>query len=180
MKRTGPIDPLARRLREARLAAGWKQSELAARLEISQAAVSQYERGNTRAVGRETLARACELLGVDAPAASPAPPSADAPETLKFCEHADCISNVPYEGRRGAIVRPRMTSAPVGEPTFCPECGEILMDHCRDEACGARVREGSFCMDCGLPYVKVERIQAPSVDRDAVLERTSLRVVRSA
>lgn len=172
-----PIEVLCGKLREARRASGMKQSDLARHLDISQAAVSQYERGNTKAVARDTLRRASEILGVEAPTHDPGLPSEG--DGLKFCEHADCLANVVYEGRRGAIVRPRMTRAPREEPTYCHECGDMLMDHCRNDDCGSPVCEGSYCGDCGSPYVPYEPV-ASSLDRTDVLARTTLRIVRPA
>lgn len=171
------IETLCRKLREARQASGMKQSELARHLDISQAAVSQYERGNVRAVARDTLLRACEILDVDSGLSDPAAPAEG--EGLKFCEHADCLANVAYPGRSGTIVRPRMTRAATSDPTYCPECGDLLMDHCRNDDCGRPVREGSFCTDCGTPYVPFAPA-ADAFDHGDVLERTRLRIVRPA
>lgn len=49
-------------VREARLAAGLTQAELAARARTSQAAISQYERG-AKSPSAETLARLVEATG---------------------------------------------------------------------------------------------------------------------
>ncbi|MFG0320532.1 MAG: helix-turn-helix domain-containing protein [Planctomycetota bacterium JB042] len=172
-----PIETLCRKLREARRASGMKQSELARHLDISQAAVSQYERGNSKAVARDTLLRACQILDVESGLAESGEPLEG--EGLKFCEHADCLANVTYPGRSGPIVRPRMTRAGLEEATYCPECGDLLMDHCRNDDCGRPVAEGSFCTDCGTPYVPFAPA-AEGLDRDEVLERTRLRIVRPA
>ncbi len=172
------IASLCDALRDARRGKGLKQSELAAQLDMSQAAISQLERGNTSAVSFETIQRVARALGVEVPA--PEPDEDDA-VALKYCEHPDCLANVAYGGggaHRGPIVRPRMTRAAKDETTWCGECGGILMDHCRNEECGRPVAEGSFCMGCGTAYVRPGQENAGHAERERVLRLTRPRAVR--
>jgi len=59
------LDGIGERLREARIAAGMTQEQLAAAVGVSRPAVSQYEHGEMRP-GVDTLERAAHELGVRA------------------------------------------------------------------------------------------------------------------
>ncbi|MFH0945804.1 MAG: helix-turn-helix domain-containing protein [Planctomycetota bacterium] len=144
------IDKLAEELRQARRAASMKQTDLARQLDVSQAAVSQFERGNASALSFPKIQLAAAILGVELNGPAEAAPTG---QILKYCEHPDCLANVTFQGHHRLIVRPRLSRAPAESPTFCPECGELLMDHCPNEECGRPVQEGSFCTDCGTAYV---------------------------
>lgn len=173
------IDIVAREIRQARIERRWRQADLARRLGISQAAISQFERGNTRALSQDTVHRAAEILGVKLLARTEVPIDGT---LLKYCEHPHCMANVPYQGPRGSVVRPRMTRAPVDETTYCPDCGDLLMDQCRNEDCGLPASEGSFCSGCGSSYVNQDGAgeDHETTERDRVFDRTRPRIVRTA
>lgn len=163
------------RLRRLRRHLGWTQQELARRLGVSQAAVSQFERGQERALSREKSDLAFELLG-SAPGEDGPSAGGEGGLVAKFCEHPDCPSNRLVEGPRGIAVRPAIRWAAADRLTYCPECGEILMDRCPNEECGSPVREGAFCMDCGSAFVAPPgRNVAPAPPGNVEARRQALR-----
>lgn len=168
------IESLAVEMRLARLGRALKQADLARQLAVSQAAISQFERGNTTALSFAKIRQAAEILGVDLDAGEAATPPPHQP-LLKFCERPDCLANVRYDGPRRTIVRPRLTFAPAGETTHCAECGDLLLDHCPNDDCGRPVGEGSFCTACGTPYVPLDggegRLAPAGGERQSELER---------
>lgn len=169
-------------IRHARRAASLKQSDLARLLAVSQAAVSQYERGNTSALSFAKIQQAAEALGVDLKEQLGLSPDG---EVLKYCEHPHCLANVTFQGHQRLIVRPRLTRANAGTPTYCPECGDLLMDHCPNEECARPVQEGSFCTACGQAYIDcgyapgrpapVEPAPLLKSDLDRILRHTQIR-----
>ncbi|MBI4880657.1 MAG: helix-turn-helix domain-containing protein [Planctomycetes bacterium] len=138
------------KLRQARLERSIKQVELARQLGVSQAAVSQFERGNTSALSFAKIKDAARVLGLDLLREREAAVESRA---LMYCERADCLANVAYTRGGKTIVRPRMTLAAAGMASYCCECGELLLDHCPNEDCAQPVSEGSFCAACGTAYV---------------------------
>ncbi|MBY0309043.1 MAG: helix-turn-helix domain-containing protein [Phycisphaerales bacterium] len=58
------MSPLVFRLQELRLAEGWSQRDLAAKLGISNRAVSDLESGKTRRIDVDLLDRIATLFGV--------------------------------------------------------------------------------------------------------------------
>lgn len=176
------IDRLSEELRQARRLASMKQVDLARQLSVSQAAVSQFERGNSSALSFPKIQMAAAILGVELTEPTDAAPSG---EILKYCEHPHCLANVTFQGHQRLIVRPRLSRAPAESTTFCPECGEMLMDHCPNEECSRPVQEGSFCTDCGTAYVAVDSMlqkeagmpgqTLSETDLDRILRHTRVR-----
>jgi transcriptional regulator with XRE-family HTH domain len=56
---------LGARIREARQAAGLKQTELAVKLDVTQATIANYERGNTQPPSMRRFRSLADALGVD-------------------------------------------------------------------------------------------------------------------
>ncbi len=166
------------KLRQARLERSIKQTELAQQLGVSQAAVSQFERGNTSALSFAKIKDAARVLGLDL--LREREEAADA-RALMFCEHADCLANVAYSRGSKTIVRPRMTLAAAGVASHCCECGELLLDHCPNEDCAQPVAEGSFCPACGTAYVRPAAAggngQAGGRDVETIRELTQPRIL---
>lgn len=152
-----PADSLSARLREARVGLEWKQKDLAARISVSQAAISQFERGNTKALSLAKVREAAQAVGLELD--STARDARDG-QVLKYCENPDCLANVAYRSGGRNIVRPRHVLADPEQTTHCTECGGLLMDHCPDDDCQRPVEDGAFCAGCGTAYV-------PVADRDA-------------
>ena len=167
------MDALCGMIRHARRAASLKQSDLARMLSVSQAAVSQYERGNAKALSFAKIQQAAEALGVEL---MEQPGLSGDGELLKYCEHPHCLANVTFQGHQRLIVRPRLTRASAATPTFCPECGDLLMDHCPNEDCGRPVQEGSFCTACGGAYIDARFApERPAPSESTTLSKSDLR-----
>lgn len=175
-------ETLCAEIRLARTNAGLKQADLARQLGVSQAAVSQFERGNTTALSFARIRQAAEIVSVELEEDRR---EAGREQVLKFCEQSDCLANHSYQGPRRSIVRPLMVEASAAEATFCGECGDLLLDHCPNDECGRPINEGSFCRACGSAYVATDggqgRLTTLEVDTgrraeiDEVLRRTRVR-----
>jgi transcriptional regulator with XRE-family HTH domain len=78
---------LEERLRKAREARGWTQAQLAAKLNVSDATISRYEKG-VRYPDLETLKRLAEVLETSVEylvAEKPADPDAELPPEARRC-----------------------------------------------------------------------------------------------
>lgn len=146
------LQPLFRRLRDARRARGLTQAVLAEQAGCKQSALSMMESGRMDALAGGTVARIAEILGVphapapaDAPEARPAAP----PAGRSLCPNGDCPSNVPFVVNGELLFWPRRQPGAAGR--HCAICGEVLTDRCRH--CGAPVTAGACCAQCGTAHV---------------------------
>jgi transcriptional regulator with XRE-family HTH domain len=144
-----------RRVREQR---GLSQRDLAARLRISQTAVSRYESGETGVLSDEKLADLCRELGLD--------PDDIPPDTATvFCENPNCIRNSLFTNGHTLAARPQMQVVPAEGEFCCESCGWLLARCCPNEDCRASPRDGAaFCHNCGTPLVDMKK-RTPTPDK---------------
>lgn len=148
------------KIKEARRAAKFSQSEVAAEVGCKQSALSMFENGDGTKLNAEVINRLSKKFGIslesEATDVKPVPVMLPQPEQVVmrgFCPNAHCPSNQAYEIDGRTFVRPnRVVADPVGG-RFCALCGEVLEKHCPN--CGAPVHDGAICSLCGEPYVAV-------------------------
>jgi len=151
------------RFRDARRAAGIRQTKLAAEVGCKQSAISMFEKGDGTKLNDEVIRKLAEKFKIELPKAATGVEAGSVPMGVGvprqsfrrgFCPNPDCPTNVAYEvdGRR--LFRPNREAAdPVGG-TYCALCGEVLERVCPH--CGAPLHDGAVCSFCGKPYVEVE------------------------
>ncbi|MGA3268069.1 MAG: helix-turn-helix transcriptional regulator [Verrucomicrobiota bacterium] len=130
------------------------QTQLAARLGCSQAAICHVEKGKIGSLSEEKLDALCRELGVAIPSI------VSSYSVLAFCGNPDCPL-----GRREVVngiltVQPAMFRMETGEMRFCKACGKPLLTTCQEQGCNAPPQEGAgFCTKCGTALVKIEKHQ---------------------
>ena len=141
-------------IRNARRSKGLTQSELARLVGCRQSAISMFEGGHADALAKKTIMAIGEKLSIS-PELLVAEETIEGTRvlTLKYCPVDACPSNIPYVVRDEVFFKPSMSVGPSGESTRCGLCGELLEETCPNAECDAALAEGSFCRECGTPYV---------------------------
>lgn len=151
--------PFQHQLRRRREAQGWSQKELADRIGVSQAAISQFENGSSTALSKEHVEILCRELGVPMEEARPA-------AVVAYCPQADCAASTRIVQKQGKLtIRPVFYRVEPGTPRFCRTCGTGLQSCCREETCGQPVQaDALFCTHCGTGLVGAPEFVSDVVD----------------
>ena len=155
------------RLREARIAKGMTQADLAEVLECSQSAISRFEKGRLDALSNEKILQLAKHLGVEVdltPASKELVLAGSAAEgRLQFCASVWCPSCIAFRSQGRLCLMPTVAASPRNDRArFCDLCGEPLQDRC--PKCKEPVTgPGAFCRYCGSPLVRVDQSMAAEI-----------------
>lgn len=155
MKNLSP--EFCRKVKDARKAAGIRQSELAAEVGCKQSAISMFEQGGCTKLNDDVIEKLAKKFGIEIIEASPSdnacvkPPVSLAEPHTGYCPNPNCPSHQRYTVDERMLRRPdRALQDPVGG-RYCAVCGELLERACPN--CGAPVHDGAVCSLCGEPYI---------------------------
>lgn len=145
---------LRKKAKEARIAQGISQKELANRIGLSQGGQSQisdFETGTRKTLSEEKIRLLCKELDVEIPETSP---SIDrrAESAIAFCSDPWCPGATVRTLPRHVLVKPTIVRADLEGARNCRLCGEVLVRKC--ERCGKPVESGVCCRQCGENYVE--------------------------
>ena len=147
-------EPLANAIRARRSALRFTQSEIARNLDITQAAISQVEQGELKAVSPETLQRLLKLLDISDAADSS---SQIQPQTVACCPNPGCPVGIPFIKGTSIVFRPQFYQISPSETRYCTACGSALVTKCQTPSCSEPLVEGaSHCSHCGDPYCPLD------------------------
>ncbi len=139
-------------VRDARRRRGMTQAALAEAVDCTQSAISMFENGRADVLAREKITAIEHALDIVLPDLEPAVGRDSVRTALKHCPNFECPSSTPYLVGPHLCCRPDIMSVEPGV-RYCAWCGEVLVDLCHNPECRAPLMQGSFCPDCGTPYV---------------------------
>lgn len=137
------------------------QAQLADAVDCTQSAVSMFENGRTDVLSKEKVAAIEQVLNIILPATASAPEQRQT--ILKHCPNFECPSGTPYTVGPHLCCRPTLVEVSAGT-RYCTWCGELLVDACNNPECRKPLTQGSFCPDCGTPYVMLPSGWTPPPD----------------
>jgi DNA-binding XRE family transcriptional regulator len=160
-------------VRDARRKRGMTQADLAEAADCTQSAISMFENGRTDVLSKEKIATIEQILNIVLPAAARLSSGETLQTVLKHCPNFECPASTPY------AIGPHLCCCPpviqvASSTRYCAWCGELLACSCNNPDCRRPLAHGSFCPDCGTPYVLLPSGWTPPADW--MEERNRLRV----
>jgi transcriptional regulator with XRE-family HTH domain len=140
------------RFRRAREELNQSQRETSSIIGVSQAALSQFERGRHDVISASKLALLATALGIEFDPCELRRPSRPQPTLLWACVNPECIANLPVFQDGTIRLVPAMARA-AADALACGYCGKPRINACPH--CGALLAGGAYCVnpDCGQPLL---------------------------
>ncbi len=144
----------SRVLREARIARGLTQRQLADRIDGSQSAIAMFEGGRVDALSADKLLAVARELRIPPDGLLSAKTHSVRMQerpTLVYCSNPECCYVRTSRVNRAVGFVPRFLEAKDAPGPHCCGCGELLRSTC--PGCDAPVTPGIRCSNCGDPLV---------------------------
>ncbi len=151
MKKFGKnYEEMGARVAEARRKLRLTQVELAKQVDISQSALSMFEKGTKEALSDANIDKLLQVLEI-----RPAEADEVGGVTVKaYCPNEECMGAKARRVGSRVILIPRWLELPVDSKQECCElCGEAVVKKCQE--CKAPIGSGLNCVVCGVAYLQV-------------------------
>lgn len=147
-------------LRQARIARGLTQAELADAVGSAQSGISRLEAGNLNALSDDKIRQIADVLGVAIDLTVPTKEiqllDASSGPLFRHCASPWCPSCIPYRVRGFLRLWPVLFPAAPDSPAgTCAFCGEPMKTRCA--RCSQPIQSpGAFCTHCGTDRVRLD------------------------
>ena len=147
-------------LKQARIAKGLTQAEIADLLTCSQSAVSKLESGHLDALSDDKILQLAKELCIEVDLSKAGKElvlaGSSKPSLCVHCASPWCLSCTLYRIHKDLVLWPAfLRIGYAGEARFCEICGEPLKDRCWK--CSAPAASGAFCPNCSAARVRFDQ-----------------------